>query len=418
MYRTLLCISLASVVLLAGPVSAQSVSEDTARSRLTLLRRSADRETDAARVIQRYEVFIRQHSGTEAARQAQDELAIWRERRDNQHARVGDRWLDGPALQALFERDLRTINDIRAAMDQGHYAPAAQLLAQALSEQPDNVSFQYLDGALSQRAGDAATARRRYGQVLQLLPDHAPSLNNVAVLLVGQRRVTAAADSLERALRAAPGRAELIDNAVELVAMTQGESRNAAVARLTRTLEPQERALQQQRESEGIFRWGSQWVDRATLDTLRAAEQAFAQKVVDLDRQWNEAQNRIEQNQESIRLSENLLRRIEFSTFARDAQGNVVRLPLPESYWETQRDIQRFQERIAEDARLQEDLRAQFVAHEQTRPTPQFRGTLLPVGPEGVPLMPWPGVTMPQPPEEPAPPPLPDADDHDPASNP
>jgi tetratricopeptide (TPR) repeat protein len=420
MDRHRVCIVLTVVALLCGSADAQNVSEATAASRLTLLQRSAERESDPARIIQRYETFVRQHRGTDAARQAEVELAIWRERRDNGHVRVRDRWLDGAALQAQFEKDLLTIDAIRSAMDQSLYAPAAQLLVQALTDQPDNVSFQYLDGVLSLRAGDTNTARRRFGQVLQLLPDHAPSLNNVAVILVKQNRLIPAADSLEKAMRAAPGRAELIDNAVELVTLASGESRNTTLTRFRRTLEPQELALQQQRDEQGLFRWGSGWVDRATLDSLRAAELAFAQRVLEVDRQFNEAQQRIGRNQESIRLSENLMRRIEQASYVRDSQGNIRRLPLPDSYWQAERDVQQYEQRIAEDVRAQEDLRAQLASLEKERPKPSFRGSLTPVGPEGVPLMPWPGVAMPVAPEpDPAPEPLlPESDDADPASQP
>lgn len=95
-------------------------------------------------------------------------------------------------------RDALSAGRLRIAVEQPPVQPeAGRLFAEALA---------------AHRAGDLATAQILYERVLVLAPNHSDALNNLGVLLSGQREFSRALDLLRRAASIAPRSAGIWNN--------------------------------------------------------------------------------------------------------------------------------------------------------------------------------------------------------------
>lgn len=381
------------------------VSEESAQSRLASLRRVSDADDDLDRIIRRFEAFIDFNAGTQAASDARADLDRFRELKSKNAVKVGDRWLDEAEQRELFFQNLDAIERLRELIDTSQIPAARQMIEPLLQAQPRNVSFIYLDGVIRLREGQLGMAKRRFSEVLEQVPEHAPSLNNMAATVVAQNRVDLAPPYLERAMRIAPDRPVLIDNAAELLRIIQisRESRRMSHDRLARAFADQDERLQRQRAAEGLYRWGSGWVTKEKLDQIEAERRTFEQKrdeilksMADKERERLELQRRIDSDYE-------LLRWIENNSIFVDANGRIIRRSYPSSYWDAQRSIRENESRrdsLRDEIRLDE---AELRRLEEAQPNPPFIGRLQTIGSEGVPVIVPPGIEWPpmRPPKEP-----------------
>ena len=115
----------------------------------------------------------------------------------------------------------------------GHTLEAEQQAAAWLKAHPGDALFLFYLGDLALARKDLPDAEARYRAVLDLQPEHALALNNIAWLLLQQRKPGALAFA-ERAVRAAPDRPALLDT----LALAQAAENQVAQAVAT-----QQRAL-------------------------------------------------------------------------------------------------------------------------------------------------------------------------------
>lgn len=100
-------------------------------------------------------------------------------------------------------------------------AEAAKFADTWLASHPKDSLFQFYLGDVALNQGDKALAERRYNEVLKAQPEHALALNNVAWLMLQQKRPGALALA-ERAVKVAPNQAPLMDTlALALAAESQ-----------------------------------------------------------------------------------------------------------------------------------------------------------------------------------------------------
>jgi predicted Zn-dependent protease len=100
-------------------------------------------------------------------------------------------------------------------------AEAAKFVDSWAVSHPKDGLFQYYLGDVALGKNDYPAAERRYNEVLKLQPEHALALNNVAWLMVQQKR-TGAVALAERAVKAAPNQPPLMDTlALALAAESQ-----------------------------------------------------------------------------------------------------------------------------------------------------------------------------------------------------
>ncbi len=124
----------------------------------------------------------------------------------------------------------------------GKAAEADALATSWLQSHPKDLSFNFYLGDVAMGKKDLAVAESRYQAVLQISPEHALSLNNVAWLLMAQKK-PGALEYAERAVRAAPDRPALMDT------LAQAYSQ---VNQLPKALEIQKRAVSLQPDEPGL----------------------------------------------------------------------------------------------------------------------------------------------------------------------
>lgn len=362
-------------------------NDGRAASALASLKRAMEQTTDPAHAIARYEQFIATYRNTPAADDAEAELKVWKDRRDRGMIRVGGEWVTSDRADAIHLEQAKAALAARELVAAGRLREAEQSLRQAITRDPANASAHYLLGVVQFRLDQVAPARRSFEAVLQLLPDHAPAQNNLALVLVRQRQYGPAMSAMDAALQSAPGARELLDNVAELLEAAPEEVRKGLVGqRLGRRFTELDARLQETMRAQGLFRWGSSWVNQAELNTLRETESRVNARIAELQHDFDVTQQRLNRIDADIQANEQTLRSIEARTWMRDADGRVVRLPLPPAYYDVQQEINRLRgERADQELRIRALRDAAQRAREEL-PKPRYTGQLMLIGEDGVPI--------------------------------
>ncbi|HQY89074.1 MAG TPA: hypothetical protein PK402_10470, partial [Tepidisphaeraceae bacterium] len=249
------------------------LTENVAQERLASLRRSVEAEKTIERIIQRYEQFVLTSQNTQAGASAEADLQMWRDRLEKKFVRYGRVWMLPEDRLKVIRESVSMIEKIQVLAQAGHFAEEQALIDEQLAKNPSDISFIYLDGVLKLRQGEFGAARKSFEAVSRVAREHAPTLNNLAAAHFGLRRETGAINPLDRALQAAPGVQALIDNAAELLhTLDRTPPRNLPTDRLLRRFAEQDRALQQQMQQKGLYRWGSSWVEETKIKELQAIQ--------------------------------------------------------------------------------------------------------------------------------------------------
>lgn len=173
----------------------------------------------------------RQSAAPAARPAAQNEVARVSSARPRQPVTSGGRPLRAtlPAIarndtSAVLQGQPQSVGRLRIAVEHPRTGDAGRLFAEALA---------------AHRAGDLVTARALYERVLLLTPNDADALNNLGVLLSGQRDFDRALELLRRAASIAPNNAGTWNN-IGTALREQGRGSDAAAAfRHALTLDPQ-----------------------------------------------------------------------------------------------------------------------------------------------------------------------------------
>jgi tetratricopeptide (TPR) repeat protein len=361
--------------------------DEVARSRLESLRRSVETLDSPQQAIDRYEQFLRQYPATPVLEDAKKDLATWIERRDRKLVRAGTQWVPAEQRDAVLLERTRAALEGRLLLKAGQTRDAEQLLRKLLADDATNYSAAYLLGVAQFRAGQLPAARRSFEQVLQQQPTHPPTLNNLAVVLWQQRQHGPALARYDEALANTASQRELLDNVAEaLQAAPADVLRGTAGQRLARKFADQDKRLQDEQATRGLFRWGSQWVDRAELDRLREIERRSNERIAALQSDFDLTQARIKRIDTDIQANEDAMREMENRSWTRTPDGRVFRMPLPPAYSDMQLEINRLR---GERSELQLRIEALREAAEKARaeiPRPPFTGEQKLIGEDGVPV--------------------------------
>lgn len=360
-----------------------------AMSRLDSLRKSLEHLDDPQIAIDRYESFIERHRETPAAAAAVAEQKRWLDRQQQGLVRLGDQWVTPERRDELRDEATVLAAEARQLIKLGRLTEAQPILTKALETDPGNVSALYLQALLQYRADRLAAARRAFEQVNAVEKDHAPTLNNLAVIAWRQNRTTDALLLYERAMTASPMDQTILSNVAEaLNALPRDMQKNALAQRVYRLFNEQDQRLQQQLVTEGVYRWGAQYLTREQFEQVQAKQQEIQQKLDAMAEQFQAVEERIRDIDIKGEANDRILRQLEAGSYHRTPDGTLVRLPLPPVYREIQRDNERLKlerrQAVAELDRLRQsaaELQAQI-------PQPTFTGVQSMIGVEGTPLIP------------------------------
>src|SRR6185295_5504729 len=104
------------------------------------------------------------------------------------------------------------------------------LLTEAMENDPQCAPALYLRGVLQFQQNQLPAARKSFETVNTVIKDHAPTLNNLAVILSRQNAVMPSLNHYDQAITAAPVNKFILDNVAEALAMVPEDQRKNRVA--------------------------------------------------------------------------------------------------------------------------------------------------------------------------------------------
>jgi len=253
---------------------------------------------------------------------------------------------------------------------------------------PGCASAHYLRGLLMFRQDQLPGARKEFETTLSLVPDHVPTLNNLAVVMSRQNQTPAALNQYDRAMIVSPSDRWVLTNVAEVLYSIPEEMRkNDIVRRAQRRFDSQIVTLEDRLAADGLYRWGATWVNAADLEKLKAVETANKAKLDALAVDFDAVQADMTRITQSITDNQSTLRRIESESVRYDANGQLIRLAYPPVYYEIVRDNQKLTAERAADITKLEQIRTQAKAIQNKLPTPRYTGVQQIVGVEGAPIV-------------------------------
>jgi len=365
-----------------------STKPSAVNDRLSSLRRAMENVSDIQTIIDRYQRFIDQAPDDATKKAAQEELVGWKQKQQQGLVKFGSQWINPGDRAKIQEEALGLADQSREYLKQGRLKEAGPILQKAISIDPGCASAHYLRGLLFYRQDQLAPARKEFEAVAAMVPDHVPTLNNLAIVIGRQNQVPAALNQYDRAMIVSPSDRGILTNVAEVLEALSPELRkNEIVRRVQRRFDEQIAPLETKLASEGLYRWGATWVTAADLEKLKAVEAANKAKLDALSVQFDAAQAELTRIAQSIADNQNTMRRIESESIRYDVNGQPVRVPYPAVYYELVRDNQRMTgDRAALIAKM-EQMRVSANTIKQQLPTPRFTGVQQMIGVEGTPVL-------------------------------
>jgi tetratricopeptide (TPR) repeat protein len=370
---------------------------DEAKRRLDSLRRAADNLSDINQILTRYNDFLRQYGKTPQAAEARKDVAAWQDKLDQHMTRAGGKWVTPEELGSLKEKSQEVTVKARDMVAQGRLREAGPLLQQALDVDARNASALYLKGVVAFRQDQLGPARKSFDQVNQLVPEHAATLNNLAVILWKQKNEAGALKFYDAALLATgpaaavsgPVAEAVLNNVAEaLHALPKDQRDSLTTKKLVEHFQEREEGLARAMKKRGLYRWGATWVEGDQLDKLQTKEKEIDAKVKDLEAEFEDVQKRIDEIDQDIRDTERTLKRMEMGTYSRNpGTGQTGRVAPPRAFYGLQRDLQDLQrERSGQETKVAA-LRRDAKAARQELPVQRYTGTQRIIDADGAPLM-------------------------------
>lgn len=358
-------------------------------SRLLSLRRSVENVADIKLIIDRYARFIEQNKDSPVAKEAGHDLDIWQQRQTNEMVKVGPRWVTVQERGQLKEHGKVVAGEVRDLMKQGRLKDAEPLLQQALDEDPANLSAAYLKGSLLFKQEQIPAARKWFEAVVATLADHAPSCNNLAVVLWRQNQQMAAMGFYVKAMTASPYHREILNNVAEALNALPQNQRNTVTAQAAfRLFTDQDSVLQEKLAKTGLYRWGSAWVDKPQVDRLMEIEKDIKKQLDAMSADFDATAKKLNQIDGDMEYNAKRMKAIEDTSYAVDPQGRMYRVSFPPRYYELERANKQLAVDRQEQSAKQDALRATARLVQQKLPTPRFTMVQRLIGVEGTPLLP------------------------------
>jgi Tfp pilus assembly protein PilF len=362
---------------------------ELALGKLATLRRSVESLSDVNQIIDRYQKFIEQNKETPIAAEADRDLATWKDRQAKKFVKVGNEWVSPEAHAEMLEKAAGTLGEIRDLIRDGRHKEAEAEVTKLLAASPDNASGHYLRAVLAHKQGEVGVAKRHFERVRELISDHGPTLNNLAAIAWKQKQQAQAIAMYVQAMQASPRNRQILDNVAEALHAAPQELRNSANAKKAEAIfKEQDAELQKQLEQEGLFRWGSTYVNKAQYEEAMKAQEKVQAKLQQLDQEYRRVEARLREIERTIGLNEESMLQIDRERSRIDpATGRYIRLGRPSIYYDLKRENDKLQLEERDLLGKLDGYHDKARAIEQESPHPQYSGTQRLIEAEGTPLV-------------------------------
>ncbi|MGE5611447.1 MAG: tetratricopeptide repeat protein [Bacillota bacterium] len=318
----------------------------TAESRLNLLRRNVEGLSDLNQIIDRYSKFIAESKGTPAAETARKELEAWKDRQAKGMVKVGKNWLTSDERMELLGKAAPMIEEARKLIKEGRYRDADGAINKLLALDPDNASGLYLRGVSAYKAEQLGQAKKAFERVREAMPNHGPTLNNLAVIAWRQEQYPAALLLYDQAMLGLPRDRRVLDNVAELLQVLPANLRDSNPAKkLARRFDEQDAELQKELAAQGLTRWGAAYLTKDQMTEVKRVRGKLDQ--VEQDREKMQA--RIDAIDQQIENNKHTMRDIDRDRQLYNQQtGNYTVLRRPSLYNELERENRRLRDEQAD----------------------------------------------------------------------
>ena len=363
-------------------------ADQLADQRLTSLRRAVDGVGDAAQAIDRLTRFIEQNPKTKAIEEARKDIALWQDRIDRKLVRVGDQWITSEEHSKMAGDSARRAGEARELLKQNRQRDADAVVTQILTVDPGNVAGLYLRGLLQHRQGEFGPAKRSFELLREKLPDHAPTLNNLGVILWQQKQTIAALTMYEQAMATAPHNRIVLDNTLEaLNALSPRDARSTVAQKAAKRVQEQDTELQKELAAQGLYRWGATYVTEAQMAEVRKVQEGLKVKLDALRQDWEKLNYRLDEIDRRIESNDDSIRRIVRDRMIFDRNTNrYVQAQLPSTYYELKRENDRLESEATNIHARIDAIPGRKALIEQESPHPAYTGVHRMIDVEGTPL--------------------------------
>jgi tetratricopeptide (TPR) repeat protein len=363
---------------------------EQANVRLASLRKGIDALSDIGVIIDRLNKFIDQNKAFPAADEAKKDLADWKEKQEKKLVKIAGKWVTPEEQAAMMGKVVGMVDEARDLVKQGRLREAEASVNKLLAMDANNVSGLYLKGVLSMRQDNIAEAAKAFEKVRDLLPDHAPTLNNLAVLMFRRkpRQTQGAVALLDMAMMAAPKSRAILDNMYEAkAALTKRDLANVTVKRALQHLAEQDAELAAQLKQQGLFRWGSSWVNKEQMDEVAKARDKIKDKLEAVKAEYEQVEARLRTIDDTMEANDRELARIDRDRTMTNNQGVSMQLPRPSAYYTLRRDNERLKSEETSLVGKLDEIIARGQKIQQEMPFPEFTGAMKIIDVEGTPLV-------------------------------
>jgi Tfp pilus assembly protein PilF len=350
---------------------------DSADQRLASLRRAVANQGDLPRIIERFKTFIAQNPDTPASKDAAQDLALWQDRQDKGLVRAGDQWVTKERLAELQSQATQTALAARSLIASGRPADALAAVDKALAISPQNASLLYLKGVIYLRQNQLVPARDAFQASAVADPGGGGAAhNNLGVILWKQRAQMTAMGEYDKAMVATPQDPTILDNVNEALHALPKEYKDKDLTRRVREhFAEQDPALRKTMAARGQYRWGSQWIDEKEYNRLQAAQKAVQDKIDSMQRDFDNVKAMLLKLDRDIFNDTQLAQAMAAQSVQMDpTTGRTFYLPLPQRYYDLQKDIASMKSEKVLRQRQLEDLQKLALQQKQLMPQEKFSG--------------------------------------------
>ena len=360
---------------------------DTPEQRLASLRRAVANQSDAAKVIERFNAFIAQNPNTPAAKDAVQDLAVWQDRLAKGMVRAGDQWVTKEKLAELRSKSMQVAEAARALIAAGKLTDAGPMIDQALAASPQDPALLYLRALIEYRQTHIIPARNDLQTAEVAAPDSGTIHNNIAVILWKQRSQMPALGEYDKAMLAKPQDQTILDNVHEALHALPAEYRDKDLTKRAKEhfLE-QDTALQRTMAAKGLYRWGSDWLNQKDYDKIQAQQKVVQDKIDSMQKDFDGLKAAMLKIDRDIVNDQQVMQSMLAASVQTDPYSNrTYSLPLPQRYYDLQRDVANLKSQKVLDQKQMEDLQKFAVQQKQMMPQEKYTGVFKPFDVEGMP---------------------------------
>jgi tetratricopeptide (TPR) repeat protein len=375
--------------------------QELAQAALVTLRRGLETVNDAALAVPRLERFVQEYKGTPAATEAQAEMLTWKQRIDSGMVKVGSQWVTPAEHTELRKKTAALVEQAQTMLKVNRLREADAVVEQLLAIDSAGAVGHYLKGVLLCLQEKFGPARKEFEAAKATAPDHAPTLNNLAVVLYRFKQYPAAMSNYAQAMLASPQDRHLLNNVAEaLHALPEDQRQHPPMQLAARRFAEQDQLLQQALASQGLYRWGGGWINEKQLAELKKAEAEVKKRLDAITAEYDKLRAGIASLEGEIDANRRAIDRLEASRWVQDTTGKQFLLPRPEGCYRLERANDLLMQDRAAMLRRLPAFKERAAEVQREFPQPRYSGIQQIVGAEGAPspsVVSAPPATLPTP---------------------